>query len=141
MVHICSLLFDVDRLKSCTLNESILNSISIYQTTTLSQLHQLLNTIIYNTSTPKPQCIVIEDLDESFNISSFENYLVATKLITKIVRLIRKISQLFDVTCFLVQRRPRVVYNIKHSGRLVRSMVDNQIILNGDKCNVDSLYN
>lgn len=100
VVHLCALIYDIDRLKNYSKNPLILENIVISQTVTLSQIHQVLNTII-NSTDNKPSCLVIEDLDEAFNIASFENYITANKLITKILRLIRKLSQLYNITCFV----------------------------------------
>lgn len=64
----------------------------------------------------------------------------AGKTITNIVRAIRKLSQTYDMTFILVQRKPRMNYNVKHVGRMVRSMLDNQVLLNGPKVLIDCVY-
>lgn len=78
--HLTSLIYDKDRLsyvcddKMENMSSSeVFDSIDVRQCLSLSQIHQLLNEIL--ASKEKCNCVVLENLDEAFNIASFENYI------------------------------------------------------------------
>lgn len=72
VVHLSSILFDVERLKTLreemTVDDSLMSNIQVAQTLSLSQILITLKQLKYI-----PQCIILEDLDEAFNVSMFED--------------------------------------------------------------------
>ncbi|KAG0688307.1 60S ribosomal protein L16B [Pichia californica] len=120
-----SFLYDIDRFQSVfserqaiiqsttsLLSSSILlpigfknkvyDSISINQCLSLYQYNSILNQLVNNEKRKDEfNLLVIEDLDEAYNIAAFENYITASKMITNIIRIIRKLSQQEDITCIV----------------------------------------
>lgn len=132
-----SFLYDIDRFQSVfserqaiiqsttsLLSSSILlpigfknkvyDSISINQCLSLYQYNSILNQLVNNEKRKDEfNLLVIEDLDEAYNIAAFENYITASKMITNIIRIIRKLSQQEDITC-IVRFFFKLLYSINY---------------------------
>lgn len=205
VAHLTSFLYDTDRIRhivdhmplvSPTLHDRLSENVLVWQCLSLAQVHDIVNELLLSFSGSSASegsfnLVVIEDLDEAFNIASFENYILgmcgptrreqeipnmstnttshpaAGKTIVSIMRTIRKLSQTYDVTFMvsrntaphcrtlpllfptptdtnippqLAQRKARMNFNVKHVARMVRSMLDTQVVINGPRVLVDCVY-
>ncbi|CAI8505062.1 unnamed protein product [Pichia kudriavzevii] len=139
VVHLSSILFDVERLKTLreemTVDDSLMSNIQVAQTLSLSQILITLKQLKYI-----PQCIILEDLDEAFNVSMFEDQRKSGRIMIEIIKHIRDISQNHLTTVIITQRKPRQSIGLHRVSSLLRNMMDNQILIDGDNVQIDSIY-
>lgn len=93
VAHLTSFLYDTDRIEyildrmplvSPTLHSCLSENVLVWQCLSLAQIHDIINEMLLSftdTSAEKDRpfdLVVLEDLDEAFNIASFENYILGT---------------------------------------------------------------
>lgn len=92
VAHMTSFLYDTDRLRyivdhmplvSPTLQDRLSQNVLVWQCLSLAQMHDIVNEMLLSLSGASRsggsfELVVIEDLDEAFNIASFENYILGT---------------------------------------------------------------
>ena len=92
VAHLTSFLYDTDRIRyivdhmplvSPTLYDRLSENVLVWQCLSLAQMHDIVNELLLSLggasgSGGSFDLVVIEDLDEAFNIASFENYILGT---------------------------------------------------------------
>ncbi|ODQ47576.1 hypothetical protein PICMEDRAFT_116115 [Pichia membranifaciens NRRL Y-2026] len=90
VAHLTSFLYDTDRIRhivdhmplvSPTLHDRLSENVLVWQCLSLAQVHDIVNELLLSFSGSSASegsfnLVVIEDLDEAFNIGSFENYIL-----------------------------------------------------------------
>lgn len=107
----------------------------------LTMIENLENQIATEANIDKTRYLIIEDIDEAFNIAVFDDYIIASTLIIEIVKKLRKLSQIFKVTCIITQQIPKCNFHLKQVSKNFRNLMDNQLFIDGtDNYFIDSIY-
>lgn len=143
VVHLSYFQFDVDRIKELLRDDSLqgMQRVMVADCLSLEEMDSAIEKITNGAKDDPVAVVVVQDLDEAFNVSSFKDYskgtcytsikaqkdiltYLAGVTITRMLRNLRKMGHRYNTTCLLTQCGTQPTYSVRYVDKLVRETCD-----------------